>query len=71
VSVAIAIGLNRESRCKLLLIDDAEKLEAKNIEMVLEMAKDAGFDVWMTRVLNRPGEESAGSVVIEDGTLQA
>ncbi len=67
VSVAVAMGLNKDKRIKLLLIDDAEKLDAKNTKVVLEMAAKAGFQVLMTRV----GTGSEGSVVIEDGMLTA
>jgi recombinational DNA repair ATPase RecF len=66
VSVAVAMGLNQDKRIKLLLIDDAEKLDTENTNTVMEMAAEAGFQVLMTRV----GTGCEGSVVIEDGTLE-
>jgi hypothetical protein len=66
VSVAVAMALGKGSTVTLLLIDDAEKLDAAGTRLVLEMAQEAGFQVMMTRVL-REGPASEGAVVIEDG----
>ena len=66
VSVAVAIALNKDKRVKLLLIDDAEKLDADNVKVVMEMAHEAGFQVIMARV----GDGKTASVVIEDGEIK-
>lgn len=66
VSVAVAIALNKDKRVKLLLIDDAEKLDADNVKVVMEMAREAGFQVIMCRV----GDGAKASVVIEDGEIK-
>jgi predicted ATP-dependent endonuclease of OLD family len=65
VSLAVAMALNKDKRIKLLLIDDAEKLDAANTRLVLELAREAGFQVLMARVGD--GRESA--VLIEDGQV--
>ncbi len=65
VSVAVAMALNQDKRIRLLLVDDAEKLDAGNTRLVLEMAREAGFQVLMARV--GAGGESA--IVIEDGVV--
>ncbi|MDK1020056.1 MAG: AAA family ATPase [Candidatus Hydrogenedentes bacterium] len=67
VSVAVAIALNKDKRVKLLLIDDAEKLDSDNVKVVMEMAREAEFQVIMCRV----GDGKTASVVIEDGEIKA
>jgi hypothetical protein len=68
VSTSVAIALNKDSTVKLLLIDDGEKLDANGKRIVLEMAKQADFQVMMTRVISEHGA-SEGAVVIEDGRV--
>lgn len=65
VSVAVALATNKDKRVRLLLVDDAEKLDPDNMKVVLEMAKEAKFQVIMARV----GEGSKSSVLIEDGSI--
>jgi hypothetical protein len=65
ISTAIAIALNKDKRIKLMCIDKAEQLDKKNTRLLLQMAKDAGFQVIMTRV----GDGKEASVVIEDGVV--
>ena len=66
VSAAIAMALNKDSRVKLLLIDDAEKFDPPTTRKVLEMAHDNGFQVLMARV----GDGEKATVVIEDGAIK-
>jgi hypothetical protein len=66
VSTAIAIALNKDKRVKLLCLDKAEQLDSDNTRLVLEMARDAGFQVIMARV----GDGKEASVVIEDGVVK-
>jgi len=65
VSVAVALATNKDKRVRLLLVDDAEKLDPDNMKVVLEMAKEAEFQVIMARV----GDGSKASVLIEDGSV--
>lgn len=67
VSVAVAMALNEDKRVKLLLLDDAEKLDEENTRTVLQMAREAGFQVLMARV----GDGREASVLIEDGEVKA
>jgi hypothetical protein len=67
VSVAVAMALNEDKRVKLLLIDDAEKLDSDNVKIVMEMAKEKGFQVLMARV----GSGETASVMIEDGQIKS
>jgi len=71
VSVAVAIALNKRKRVKLLLVDDGEKLDADGERIVLEMARKAGFQVIMTRVIKRNEDADKASVLIEDGEVKA
>lgn len=66
VSAAIAMALNKDSRIKLLLIDDAEKFDPPTTRKVLEMAHNNGFQVIMARV----GDGEKATVVIEDGQIK-
>jgi hypothetical protein len=70
VSVAVAIGANKDNRIKLLLIDNAEKLDEDGVRTVMEMAQEAGYQVIMTRVISRAEDASEASVVIEDGAAK-
>ncbi len=70
VSVAVAIAANKDSRVKVLLVDDAEKLDADGVKTVLEMAQEADFQVFMTRVIASYGDAGESSVVIEDGEIR-
>lgn len=66
VSAAIAMALNKDSRIKLLLIDDAEKFDPPTTRKILEMAHNNGFQVIMARV----GDGEKATVVIEDGVVK-
>lgn len=64
VSVAVAIALNPKLR--VLLIRDASLLDSQSLAMVAQMAEQAGAQVWLERV----EQDSATTVVIEDGTAR-
>jgi len=64
VSVAMGIAMNPE--LKILLIRDGSLLDEDNLKAVSEMAFDSGCQVWIERV----GEGSECSVVIEDGSVK-
>jgi len=68
VSTAVAIAMNEDKQVRLLLIDDAEKLDPDGTKALLEMAKAEDFQVIMTRVTGAGGP-SEGAVVIEDGKV--
>ncbi len=61
VSVAIGMALNKTVR--VLLIRDASLLDAGNLALIGEMARENGCQVWLERV----GEEKDVRVVIEEG----
>jgi len=69
VSAAISMALNKDSAVKLLMIDDAEQMDAKSTQMLCEMAGERGFKVFLARVLGAAGK-SEGSVIIEDGVAE-
>lgn len=64
VSMAVALALNPALR--LVLIRDASLLDPESMELVVEMAKDAGAQVWLERV----GTGDVGAVIIEDGSIK-
>lgn len=65
VSVAVAIARNADSQIKLLLVDDAEKLDRQRKAELVAQAQEAGFQVIMAQV----GDGGPGTVVIEDGMV--
>lgn len=65
LQVSVAMGLAMNEGFKLLLIDGGERLDAKGIKIVEEMARDAGAFVLMSRVSQ--GDEC--SVIIKDGMV--
>ena len=66
-SAAIAMALNEDSPLKLVLIDDAEKMDAQTTRKVVEMGIAKGFQIVMARV----GKGELPTVVIEDGAMLA
>ena len=63
VSVAMSIALN--PRLKVLLIRDGSLLDEASLELIAEMARDNGAQVWIERV----GHGAECSVIIEDGSV--
>jgi DNA repair exonuclease SbcCD ATPase subunit len=63
VSTAIGLALNPELR--VLLIRDAEKLDADGMRLIAELAEEHKAQLW----LERAGHADPGAVVIEDGEV--
>lgn len=66
-SAAISMALNEDSLLKLVQIDDAENMDAKTTEKVVQMCVAKGFQIIMARV----GKGELPTVVIEDGAMLA
>lgn len=65
IRVSVAIGLAMNPRLRVLLIRDASLLDAASVQMVADMAREAGAQIWLETVTN--GNEDLCTVVIEDG----
>ncbi len=66
-SAAISMALNEDSLLKLVQIDDAENMDAKTTEKVVQVCVAKGFQIIMARV----GKGELPTVVIEDGAMLA
>lgn len=66
IRVSVAIGLAMNPRLRVLLIRDASLLDAASVQMVADMAKDAGAQIWLERV----EQDSLTTVLIEDGEVK-
>jgi len=64
--VSVAMGLALNPTLRVLLIRDGSLLDADSLRMVAELAADRDGQVWLERV----GEGSECSVVIEDGHVK-
>jgi DNA repair exonuclease SbcCD ATPase subunit len=64
VSLAMGIALNPDLR--VLLIRDGNALDSDSLQIVEDMARDCGMQVWMERV----DESRQIGIVIEDGTVR-
>jgi hypothetical protein len=69
ISCGVSMALNKDRPLKLMLIDDAEKMDGKTKRKVAEMGLRNGFQICMAQVMSSAGP-SAGSVVIEDGEVK-
>ncbi len=65
VSLAMAMSLNPKLR--VIRILDGSLLDAENLAMISEMAKENDFQLWIERVGNADGN----AIVIEDGEVSA
>lgn len=65
VSVAIAAAMN--PKLKVMLIRDGSLLDKKSLALLGELAEAHGLQIWIERV----GNDSACSVIIEDGEVLA
>lgn len=68
VSCAVSMKLNEDKMLKILLIDDAEKMDGKTKRKVAEMGADKGFLIVQAQVMPDAGP-SEGAVIIEDGEV--
>lgn len=66
LKISVAIGLALNPKLKVLLIRDGSLLDDGNMQVIAQMAKDAGAQIWMERV----GTDAHTSVVIEDGHVK-
>lgn len=64
---SVAIGLALNPTLRVLLIRDGSLLDEENMGVIAMMAKEADAQLWLERV----GEDSECSVVIEDGHVKA
>jgi DNA repair exonuclease SbcCD ATPase subunit len=65
IKISVAIGLAMNPKLRVLLIREGSLLDAKNLEMVAKMAKEADAQIWIERV----SKGSECSVIIEDGSV--
>jgi len=63
-SVAMGMAMNPELR--VMLIDQGSELDGDNLELLREMAVEAGAQIWMARVSE--GEEC--TIIMEDGSTK-
>lgn len=63
IRVAAAIAMSADTPLKVLLITDASLLDRKSWKIVLDMAKERGYQVWAETIEAR----TEGAIVIEDG----
>jgi DNA repair exonuclease SbcCD ATPase subunit len=64
VSLAMAMAINPKLR--VIRIMDGNLLDRDNLKMIADLAETNDYQIWMERI----DDTSAGSVVIEDGSVQ-
>lgn len=67
IRVAVAMGIAANPKMKVILVRDASLLDTKSLQLMVEMAAAAGFQVWLERV----SSDRTVGVVIEDGEVLA
>jgi len=65
--VSTAIGLALSPKLRVLLIRDAEKLDADGMRLITELAEEHDAQLWLERACH----SDPGAVIIEDGAVQA
>lgn len=63
--VSLAMGIAANPKLKVVLIRDASLLDDRSLELVAQMAEEAGSQVWLEKVAD--GDGAGASVIIEDG----
>jgi hypothetical protein len=66
--VSVAIGFALNPKLRILLVRNGNDLDAKNLKLLADMAKDAGGQLWIERIAG--GVDGIQTVVIEDGAVQ-
>jgi ribosomal silencing factor RsfS len=66
--VSVAIGFALNPKLKILLVRNGNDLDARNLQLLADLAKDAGGQVWVERIAG--GIDGIQTVVIEDGAVQ-
>lgn len=65
ISVSLAMAMALNPKLRVIRILDGSLLDADNLALIAEMAKDNDFQVWIERV----SDTSGVGVVIEDGSV--
>ncbi len=68
VRASVAIGLALNPKLKVLLVRNGNDLGIKNLNLLAEMAVEAGAQLWIERIAGGDGQTT---VIIEDGAVQA
>lgn len=68
VRASVAIGLALNPKLKVLLVRNGNDLGIKNLNLLAEMAAEAGAQLWIERIAGGDGQTT---VIIEDGAVQA
>ena len=68
VSCGVSIKLNEDKLLKIVLLDDAEKMDRETRKQIEDMVIANGFQMFMTQVTPDAGP-SEGAVIIEDGEV--
>ncbi len=64
--VSVAIGLALNPKLKVLLVRNGNDLGERNLQLIADLATEAGAQVWVERI---DGSKGFPTVVIEDGTV--
>ena len=64
--VSVAIGAADNPELKVMLVRDGSLLDANNLLLLEELAKEHGFQIWIERV----GEDKEATVILEDGLVK-
>lgn len=65
---AMALGMAANPRLRVIRIRDGSLLDEDALEVIREVAKDEGFQIWMEKVGRGDGPEE---IVMEDGQIKA
>ncbi|MES2341692.1 MAG: AAA family ATPase [Pseudomonadota bacterium] len=68
IRASVAIALARKPRLRVLLVRDGSLLGPAKLEILAQMAKEAGAQVWLEMLQEEP--DSRTTVFIEDGTVR-
>lgn len=64
--VSVAIGLALNPKLKVLLVREGALLDEEALQLLAQLAEDAGAQVWVERV----GKGDPGAIIIEDGMVE-
>lgn len=65
--VSVAIGAAQDPRIRVMLVREGSRLDKKSLELLAELAKETGSQVWVERV----SDGDQGAIIIEDGMVRA
>lgn len=65
---AMALGMAANPRLRVIRIRDGSLLDEDALEVIREVAKDEGFQIWMEKVGRGDGPEE---IIMEDGQIKA